>query len=315
MPVYNSEDYIRIAVQSILSQSISDIELIIVDDCSTDSTRVILDEFTDNRILRINNSINLGVIQSRNLAINKAKGKFIALMDSDDISDQMRLESQLDYLNRNPDIDMVGTAVKLIDHFGVVGEEYIFPDLDAEIFSSMHVMFPFANTSLMFRSEVLKGLNGYSSDARNYVEDYDLIARKIDLLSFGNLRTPLLFLRKHSRNNSSQAESAHIAASVEISHKLIEKRLNKKVHRGVVDCIHSLGVRSPESGLIAIETLVELYYAVRSSSRFSPGQGVESFFAMRIFLIGLFTGNLFTSFIRAIKTDLFFMFKLMLRFK
>ncbi len=313
LPVYNCELYIEEAVLSILSQTISNFELIIVDDCSTDRTRSILDEITDARIVRINNSVNEGVVFSRNLAINAATGVYIALMDSDDISHPMRFEYQMNFLNKNTDIHIVGTSIKVINGLSSGRRRFIFPSQDSEIFAALHVMFPFANPSLMFRADALKKSYAYSSDALNYVEDYDLLARNIDNMKYANINTPLLFLRKHSTNYSSISESSHISSSVDISHKLIESRLNKSVQREVVDCIHSLGRRSPEYGEMAISTMVELYYAVKGSSRVTSTAKMSHFFGVRIFLTGLFTKNLIRSSIQALRIDAFFIFRLLAR--
>lgn len=107
MPVYNAEKYILKAVESILNQSFQNLELIIIDDHGTDNSIEIVKEIKDHRIRIIDNKINMGIAYSRNEGIKNAIGKYIALMDDDDIAPLNRLQMEVDYLDSHPDIDVV----------------------------------------------------------------------------------------------------------------------------------------------------------------------------------------------------------------
>ena len=101
MPSYNTAEYIREAIQSVLSQTYTDLELIIVDDCSTDNTDEIVSTFKDDRIKYLKNEKNSGAAVSRNYALREAKGKWIAFLDSDDIWLPEKLERQLKYMKEH----------------------------------------------------------------------------------------------------------------------------------------------------------------------------------------------------------------------
>jgi glycosyltransferase involved in cell wall biosynthesis len=103
MPVFNVERYLQEAIESILNQTFSDFEFIIIHDPSTDITAEILQSFGDPRIKITNNEKILGLIESLNTGLGIARGEYIARMDSDDISLPERLEKQVNYLNAHPD--------------------------------------------------------------------------------------------------------------------------------------------------------------------------------------------------------------------
>lgn len=111
MPVYNTEKYIKKAIDSILTQTFGDFELIIVNDGSTDRTLNIITGYIDSRIQLINNKHDY--INSLNKGMSAAKGKYIARMDADDIMISNRLQIQFDYLEKNPDIDVCGGGMQL----------------------------------------------------------------------------------------------------------------------------------------------------------------------------------------------------------
>ncbi|GBF23224.1 glycosyl transferase family 2 [Candidatus Gastranaerophilus sp. (ex Termes propinquus)] len=117
MPVYNTrEEYLRTAIESILNQTHSDLELIIVDDGSkNNATEVVLSYVNagESRIRLYRNETNQGLPKTRNRLFDLACGEFVALMDSDDISDPFRLEKQLDFLRKNEDITIVGTGTRM----------------------------------------------------------------------------------------------------------------------------------------------------------------------------------------------------------
>lgn len=117
MPAYNSEKFIRQAVQSVLEQTYTNYELIIVEDCSTDNTLSILNEYSlkDKRINLLTNEKNSGVSHSRNRAMSIAKGDYIAFLDSDDIWDKQKLQKQVDFVKNNPDATFVFTASSFIN--------------------------------------------------------------------------------------------------------------------------------------------------------------------------------------------------------
>ena len=123
MPVYNLEKYIASSIQSILKQTYSNIELIIVDDCSTDNSYEIARTFKDERIRLFRNSENRGVVYSRNFAISKAKGVYIALNEGDDISHPRRIEYQVSYMEQYRDIGVLGTFAFVNDAEGKIRDD------------------------------------------------------------------------------------------------------------------------------------------------------------------------------------------------
>lgn len=112
-PVYNTEAYLQEAVDSMLSQTFSDFEIIVLDDCSPDSAAEILDAYTDPRIVRYRGEKNVGLANVLNVGMDMARGEYIARMDSDDISLPTRLQVQVDYLDSHPNIDLCSCAMEL----------------------------------------------------------------------------------------------------------------------------------------------------------------------------------------------------------
>ena len=112
MPVYNRESYIRDCIDSVLTQSLTNFEFIIVDDGSTDNTRTIIENYKDPRIRLICNIHDY--IGSCNIMLKEAKGKYIARIDSDDMMMPNRLQNQVDYLERNPDVSVLGTGIYIV---------------------------------------------------------------------------------------------------------------------------------------------------------------------------------------------------------
>ena len=131
MPVYNVEKYLDEALQSIIKQTLSNIEIIIVEDCSNDNTRLIVEKYSeiDKRIVPIYNKKNEGLIRCLNKAILIAKGKYIARMDGDDISDINRFVEQVKYLENN-DMDLVGSQCYYFYAEKADGKEIRYPTSD-----------------------------------------------------------------------------------------------------------------------------------------------------------------------------------------
>ena len=114
MPVYNAERHLSESIKSILNQSFSEFEFLIINDGSSDGSREIIKSFNDSRIVLHDNNRNFGLTKSLNIGLNLAKGRYIARMDADDISYQNRLEKQYQFMENNPDIGFCGTWYKKI---------------------------------------------------------------------------------------------------------------------------------------------------------------------------------------------------------
>lgn len=200
MGVYNMascEDILHAAIKSILEQSYKDFEFIICDDGSSDDTYSLLQGFSlkDSRIVLLQNKCNIGLAATLNKCIKYAKGKFIARMDSDDMSDKLRLEKELDFLEKHTEFAMVGSCVNLFSANGVWGirdvEEY--PAKKSFLFNS-----PFVHPSIMMRKKVFVELGGYRVAKETLrAEDYDLFMRLYALGYRGyNLQENLLSYRE-----------------------------------------------------------------------------------------------------------------------
>ncbi|MBX4199201.1 glycosyltransferase [Candidatus Parcubacteria bacterium] len=197
MPVYNGERYVAEAIESILSQTYSDFEFIIINDGSTDSTEKIIKSFNDSRIVYIDNGANLGLSKSFNLGIDRARGEFIARMDADDVSEPKRFERQVQFLKKRPHVGIVGSSMSLIDEDGRIRRVYR-RQLDhmnikfASLFST-----PIMHPTIMGRTEVFK-THHYNEGLSNS-EDYELWSRLLfeSETHFANIREPLLRYRTY----------------------------------------------------------------------------------------------------------------------
>src|ERR1700752_3454291 len=115
MPAYNCEKYVKKAIDSILNQTYSNFELLIADDCSKDSTKNIIDSYTDNRIKRFHNETNMGYLQASNKLFKECEGDFITFQDADDYSAPNRLELLISFLEKNSSYSCVGSNVIKVD--------------------------------------------------------------------------------------------------------------------------------------------------------------------------------------------------------
>lgn len=123
LPVFNDEKNIKQSIDSVLNQSYKNFELIIIDDCSNDSTGKLISDYNDKRIKIFKNNNNLGIANSRNLGIDKSTGKYIAFIDSDDAWFENKLKIQIDFIKRNK-INFTYSGVLFIDNNGKIIGEY-----------------------------------------------------------------------------------------------------------------------------------------------------------------------------------------------
>ena len=172
MPVHNMDQFVSDAISSILSQTFTDFEFIIIDDASTDHTLAVIQAFSDNRIITVRNTENKGTYPSRNIGISLSKGKYVAAMDADDIALPDRLRIQFDYMENHPDTLATGTYYTLWGKDHIVEKPVSYPEIQAGLLNDNCILHP----SLLVRSEVVKCLGGYD-EQYIYASDYDLMCR------------------------------------------------------------------------------------------------------------------------------------------
>lgn len=199
MTVLNAEKFVSEAIQSILDQSYTDFEFIIIDDGSTDNTPNIIKSFKDRRIV-CKSQKNAGVPKASNKAISMAKGEYIARQDADDYSSLKRLERQVSFLDDNPDIGLVGSNYSAVNLAGdTVFETNFFTKSDdlklATVFSNQ-----FGHGSTMIRKSALNEVGGYREIS--IVHDYDLWVRISRIAGIANLNDELYTWRFHGASLS-----------------------------------------------------------------------------------------------------------------
>ena len=202
MPVYNGGFYLKLSIESILSQTFSNIEFIIINDASTDGSDDIVGSFNDPRIRLVSNFHKLGLPQSLNRGIGLAKGRYIARQDADDISLPERIAIQLDFMKKNPHIALLGTWGYLIDGKGKIKKRLTPPSDPTMLKWQMIFRNQFIHSSIMGQTEVFKKLGGYNINAVS--EDYDLWCRIMHHYEIAQLPEPLILYRKHQSSYSAE---------------------------------------------------------------------------------------------------------------
>ena len=242
MPVYNGEQYLHEAVESILGQSLKNFEFIIVDDGSTDRSPKILNRYQglDARI-RVLRRTNKGIAASLNAGIEACRGKYIARMDSDDISLPHRLARQTAFMESRPEVGICGTACRYFgDHSGV-GR----PLADSEKIRSMLLFSPvMIHPTVMMRRELMLRYDlRYRTDFEEG-EDYELWLRFSQCCRMANMRQALVLVRMHDDQK----------------HRRFDKYQDRWGNIVRTDAIRALGVEPSDEDIILHQTLCRANY-------------------------------------------------------
>lgn len=207
MPVYNAENFLVEAIESILFQTYKNFEFIIVDDASTDNSSAIIKRYkkmypSKIKIIRLKENRNNGGDRCANIGYQIAQGDYIARMDADDIAHPDRLTKQIKYMESHKEVILLGTQAYVIDKTGNITGEKLEPTKHEEILKSYFIYHPIIHPTAMIRKSMLpkrKALYQIKYNANN-----DLLTF-FELLSYGkfaNLSEKLLFYRIHGKNDS-----------------------------------------------------------------------------------------------------------------
>jgi glycosyltransferase involved in cell wall biosynthesis len=203
MPAYNASRYLGEAIESILGQTLSDFELIVIDDGSTDETPRILQTFAERdprvRVIRIQNS---GIGSALNTGLAATRGSFIARMDGDDISLPTRFEKQVAYLRAHPECVLVGTRVLQIDPEGdpLFEMDTVEPSHERIDQLLLEGRWAIVHPAIMIPRAVMETIGGYDNDLVP-VEDHDMFLRLGEIGRLANLPEVLFKYRKHPQNS------------------------------------------------------------------------------------------------------------------
>lgn len=224
MPVYNGVPYLREAIGSVLSQSFTGFEFLIINDCSTDASVACIKSCKDPRIRLLHNERNLGQAETLNRGLREARSPYIARIDQDDACLPGRFQKQVDYLDRNPNVAVVGGWARRIDsqgrHIGWFRERGTnFGEYLAHL---LLTRCPLQHPSVMFRKDIVLESGGYDK-AYAPAEDYELWVR---LATRGHrahiLQEPVIDLRAHQQQQSRTKDAIQRANNNRAQHRMIE---------------------------------------------------------------------------------------------
>jgi glycosyltransferase involved in cell wall biosynthesis len=221
MPVYNGEAFIREAIDSILSQSFSDFEFLIIDDGSTDASVEIIGSYAEPRIHLVQNGKRLGLVESLNEGFELARGEYVARMDCDDISLPQRLARQVTFLDGHAQVGLCGTWVKTIGE--AAGDVWRYPT-DPEIIRC-RLLFEsvIAHPSVMMRRRLF-GKAGLSyNPLYTRAQDYELWVRSAKTFALANIAPVLLIRRVHSDQVGTRDRAEQRQSSMRIRMAQIEE--------------------------------------------------------------------------------------------
>lgn len=194
--VYNGAEKLRESLDSVLSQSFTDFEVVVVNDASTDETSFVLNEYAtrDTRIKIVTNEKNLGLTKSLNRGIGVSSGEYIARMDNGDISYPTRFEKQVAFLDEHKEYSMVGSFANLTDDASVVIGQLRYPTKHDDIVRKLIRHNLFVHSSVMVRRSALEEV-GFYNEAWKYAQDYELFFRMVQRGKVANIAEPLVSYR------------------------------------------------------------------------------------------------------------------------
>lgn len=258
MAVHDGAEFLSAALDSILSQTGIGMEVIVVDDASSDATPALLAAYGDPRLRVVRNEENIGLTRSLNRGLALARGEFVARMDADDVCVRGRLLAQLAAFAADPTLVVVGGDVCVIDAQGRRRCRWQYPRTDAAIRWRALLHSPFAHPATMFRRAAVAGLGGYDENF-TYSQDYELWSRLLQEGRGRNLGQVVLRYRSHDNNVTSRRREQQLHFYRMAKRKYWEALLPGALP--LFDPIAALVERAGDEAARDCDSLVALYHA------------------------------------------------------
>jgi glycosyltransferase involved in cell wall biosynthesis len=281
IPVYNAEKYLNATIESVLDQTYQNFELILVNDQSTDRSKDLILSYTDPRIRYFENPVNMGIVKTRNNALGHARGKYVAILDNDDISLPMRLEKQVEFLESHPDYGLCGSYYEVIDSEGAFTVRIEVPTSTSDINTFLLFNNCFCHSTVMARSELFAE-NKFAEDFE-LMEDYDLVYRLKQITKLSNLPRFTTKYRVHGKNESIRKAEQMLYLRKKMDARIL-KDLNitfteqeLTIHSNFVNSNYSFFKSSAELGMLE-DWLLKLYHQIEEKKSF------DSEIIVRIFI-------------------------------
>lgn len=221
MSVYNSQEFLKDAIESILNQTFKDFEFLIIDDGSNDKSLEIISSYHDRRIVLINNEMNMGLAKSLNKGLHLAKGKYIARMDADDIALPFRLDRQFTFMEENTEVDICGSWVQTIGD----GVENIWrhPTSNDEIKVQLLFNSALVHPSVFMRKKSIFDKGLFYNESIKRAQDYELWSRVAITGEMRNIPEVLLKYRLHSDQTGKKYKESQIDTARNVRINLLKK--------------------------------------------------------------------------------------------
>ena len=263
MTVYNGMPFLPMAIESILKQTFSDFKFVIVDDCSTDTSRSIIRNYKDPRIRLVINEKNIGQTRSLNRGLTLIGSEWVARMDADDISHKRRLELQIHYLRKNKDIAAVGTHLRTINPGGNVIGFFQFPEQDLPLRWMQLFTCPVSCGAVMFKTSIIRDkLGGFDSTVR-YAQDWELWSRVLPNYRLANVQEYLMDVREHPGASSTSSNRVMQNEQFRINRlnpgRILGFSNNSEEWLKKVDTLRMKRVKNPEDRLYVINSYFERF--------------------------------------------------------
>ncbi len=254
IPVFNAQAYIAEAVESILAQTYTHFELILIDDASTDGTLEILQRYAaqDARIRLLINERNLNITPTLNRGLQEARGELIARMDADDISLPDRLEKQVAFLQSHPEIGLISGRALAIDAKGeVIPDEFSLIREPGVIRWLLHFTCPITHPAVMGRLDLFLQAGGYDPEIP-FAEDYALWQKMSTFTNLSNLEDFLIKKRAHNQSIGVTRRETMMHSHMLVQQRAISVLLNRPVDLEEIRGLRNLSKSVPPKDSIAL---------------------------------------------------------------
>ncbi len=296
MPLYNAEQYVKKAIESILQQTYKDFELLIIDDCSTDNSLEVVNSIKSSKIKIINNEKNEGIAVSRNKGLEFAEGQYVALMDDDDLTVPNRFELQNDYLESHNDIDVIGGRHCAIDHRDQIIQTFMEPLNNPKYIRAYIMLYnPIANGSTMIRNDFLKENQIRYQDNSLGMEDYRFWIDCSVKGNITNLSDVLLYWRNSGTNETFKINttwSKKRAEKFADLHRYAFKLNGYSLSEEEYGVLNNMFPEILSSTIVNIKDMEQLYNIFLKIIRMSKEIGAENASEVKIMCRKLFSNRL-----------------------